>query len=358
MIDRRFWKGRRVFVTGHTGFKGSWLCLWLHELGAQVKGFALEPPTTPSLFKEARIAELVESETGDIRDLESVTKSIHDFQPDILIHMAAQPLVRYSYDAPIETYAVNVLGTAHVLEAAKNCKSIKSVVSVTTDKCYENKEWVWAYRENEPMGGHDPYSSSKGCAELVTASYRKSYYEDSHIGLASARAGNVIGGGDWALDRLVPDILRAFEKNQPVVIRSPDAIRPWQHVLEPLSGYLKLAQALYQDPRSYAEGWNFGPNEDDAKPVSWILDQMVGSWPGSSWKLDQSAENPHEANYLKLDISKAKSKLHWRPIWSLSETLSQIVSWHKNWISGKDMQKTSIDEISKYMQSMYKISNG
>ena len=358
MIDRRFWKGRRVFVTGHTGFKGSWLCLWLHEIGAQVKGFALEPPTTPSLFKEARIAELVESETGDIRDLESVTKSIHDFQPDILIHMAAQPLVRYSYDAPIETYAVNVLGTAHVLEAAKNCKSIKSVVSVTTDKCYENKEWVWAYRENEPMGGHDPYSSSKGCAELVTASYRKSYYEDSHIGLASARAGNVIGGGDWALDRLVPDILRAFEKNQPVVIRSPDAIRPWQHVLEPLSGYLKLAQALYQDPRSYAEGWNFGPNEDDAKPVSWILDQMVGSWPGSSWKLDQSAENPHEANYLKLDISKAKSKLHWRPIWSLSETLSQIVSWHKNWISGKDMQKTSIDEISKYMQSMYKISNG
>ena len=358
MIDRRFWKGRRVFVTGHTGFKGSWLCLWLHEIGAQVKGFALEPPTTPSLFKEARIAELVESETGDIRDLESVTKSIHDFQPDILIHMAAQPLVRYSYDAPIETYAVNVLGTAHVLEAAKNCKSIKSVVSVTTDKCYENKEWVWAYRENEPMGGHDPYSSSKGCAELVTASYRKSYYEDSHIGLASARAGNVIGGGDWALDRLVPDILRAFEKNQPVVIRSPDAIRPWQHVLEPLSGYLKLAQALYQDPRSYAEGWNFGPNEDEAKPVSWILDQMVRSWPGASWKLDQFTENPHEANYLKLDISKAKSKLHWRPIWSLSETLSQIVSWHKNWISGKDMQKTSIDEISKYMQSMDKINNG
>jgi len=253
---------------------------------------------------------------------------------------------------------VNVLGTAHVLEAAKTCASIKSVVSVTTDKCYENKEWVWAYRENEPMGGHDPYSSSKGCAELVTASYRKSYYEDRHIGLASARAGNVIGGGDWALDRLVPDILRAFEKNQPVVIRSPNAIRPWQHVLEPLSGYLKLAQALYQDPRSYAEGWNFGPNEDDAKPVSWILDQMVGSWPGSSWKLDQSAVNPHEANYLKLDISKAKSKLHWRPIWSLNETLSHIVSWHKNWVSGKDMQKTSIDEISKYMQSMDKINNG
>ena len=358
MIYKGFWKGRRVFVTGHTGFKGSWLCLWLHELGAQVKGFALEPPTTPSLFAEARVVELVESEVGDIRDLERVTKSIHDFQPDILIHMAAQPLVRYSYDAPIETYAVNVLGTAHVLEAAKRCKSIKSVVSVTTDKCYENKEWVWAYRENEPMGGHDPYSSSKGCAELVTASYRKSFYEIKGIGLASARAGNVIGGGDWAVDRLVPDILRAFEKNQPVLVRSPKAIRPWQHVLEPLSGYLKLAQALYQDPKSYAEGWNFGPNEDDAKPVSWILDHMVGSWPGSTWQIDQSAENPHEANYLKLDISKAKSKLHWRPVWSLSDTLSSIVNWHKNWLSGADMQKTSIDEISNYIQSMDEIKNG
>jgi len=358
MIDRVFWKDRRVFITGHTGFKGSWLCMWLHELGAKVKGYSLEPPTSPSLFEEACITQLVESELGDIRDLKKLTQSIHDFQPEFLIHMAAQPLVRYSYDAPIETYAVNVLGTAHVLEAAKICKSIKSVVSVTTDKCYENKEWVWSYRENEPMGGHDPYSSSKGCAELVTASYRKSYYEDRHIGLASARAGNVIGGGDWAIDRLIPDILRAFEKDQPVVIRSPNAIRPWQHVLEPLSGYLTLAQALYQDPKNYAEGWNFGPNEDDAKPVSWILDHMVGSWPRSSWQIDQSAENPHEANYLKLDISKAKSKLGWRPVWSLSETLSYVVSWHKNWLSGTDMQKASIDEISKYMQSMDEIKNG
>ena len=247
MIDRAFWKGRKVFITGHTGFKGSWLCMWLHELGAQVKGYSLEPPTNPSLFNEANVDSLVDSEIGDVRDFEKLTKSIHVFQPEILIHMAAQPLVRYSYDAPIETYSVNVLGTAHALEAAKNCKSIKSVVSVTTDKCYENKEWLWAYRENEPMGGHDPYSSSKGCAELVTASYRKSFYEERNIGLATARAGNVIGGGDWALDRLVPDILRAFEKNQPVVIRSPNAIRPWQHVLEPLGGYLKLASFI---PRS------------------------------------------------------------------------------------------------------------
>jgi len=331
--------------------------MWLHKLGAQVKGYALEPPTTPSLFNEARVAELVESEIGDIRDIKRVSQSIDDFQPEIIIHMAAQPLVRYSYDKPIETYATNVLGTAHVLEAAKKCDSVKAVINVTTDKCYENKEWVWAYRENEPMGGHDPYSSSKGCAELVTASYRKSFFEKKGVGLASVRAGNVIGGGDWALDRLIPDILRAFEKDQPVVIRSPNAIRPWQHVLEPLGGYLKLAQALYQDPMSYSEGWNFGPNEGDVKSVSWILDQMVSSWPNSSWHLDQSTKNPHEANYLKLDISKAKSKLQWYPVWSLGETLSHIVSWHKNWLSGADMKKISLNEISKYMQSMDEIKN-
>jgi len=358
MIDKDFWKGRRVFVTGHTGFKGSWLCLWLHELGAQVKGFALEPPTTPSLFTEAQVAELVESEIGDIRDFEKVTKSIHNFQPDILIHMAAQPLVRYSYDAPIETYAVNVLGTANVLEAAKTCGSIKSVVSVTTDKCYENKEWVWAYRENEPMGGHDPYSSSKGCAELVTASYRQSFFEQKGIGLASARAGNVVGGGDWALDRLIPDILRAFEKDQPVVIRSPNAVRPWQHVLEPLSGYLALAQRLFEKPDDFAQGWNFGPNEDDAKPVSWILDSMVDAWPGSSRQLDQTTNNPHEANYLKLDISKAKSKLNWQPTWGLKHTLENIVKWHRAWLSGDDMQAFSKNEINEFINSLELSKNG
>lgn len=358
MIDKGFWKGRRVFVTGHTGFKGSWLCLWLHELGAEVKGFALEPPTSPSLFNEARVAELVESEIGDIRDLERVTQSIHNFRPDILIHMAAQPLVRYSYDAPIETYAVNVLGTAHVLEAAKMCVSVKSVVSVTTDKCYENKEWVWAYRENEPMGGHDPYSSSKGCAELVTASYRQSFYEQKGIGLASARAGNVVGGGDWALDRLIPDILRAFQKDQPVIIRSPDAVRPWQHVLEPLSGYLTLAQRLFEKPGNFAEGWNFGPNEEDAKPVSWILDRMVDAWPGSSWQLDQATNNPHEANYLKLDISKAKSKLNWQSTWDLKYTLENIVKWHRQWLSGDDMQAFSKNEINEFMNSLERSKNG
>ena len=352
MIDKSFWEGRRVFVTGHTGFKGSWLCMWLHALGAQVKGFALEPPTSPSLFNVARVAELVESEIGDILNLERVTLSILNFQPEIVIHMAAQPLVRYSYYAPIETYATNVLGTAHVLEAAKKCNSAKAVVSVTTDKCYENKEWVWAYREDEPMGGHDPYSSSKGCAELVTASYRKSFYEEKGIGLASVRAGNVIGGGDWATDRLIPDILRAFEKNESVSVRSPNAIRPWQHVLEPLCGYLKLAELLYMNPNKYGEGWNFGPNEIDARPVSWILDHMVDAWLNkASWTLDGQANHPHEASYLKLDISKAKSKLGWQPTWSLEESLKKIIDWHAAWLNKNDMQAFSLEQINQFLTS-------
>jgi len=326
--------------------------MWLHELDAQVKGFALEPPTTPSLFNEARIGVLVESEIGDIRDLKRVAQSIHDFQPEIVIHMAAQPFVRYSYVAPIETYETNVLGTAHVLEAAKNCNSVKAVISVTTDKCYENKEWLWAYREIDSMGGHDPYSSSKGCAELVTASYRKSFFEEKGIGLASVRAGNVIGGGDWATDRLIPDILRAFEKNEPVVVRNPNAIRPWQHVLEPLSGYIKLAELLYINPDKYGEGWNFGPNELDARPVSWILDHMVDAWPDkASWVLDGQTNHPHEANYLKLDISKAKSQLGWQPIWSLDKSLKNIIDWHKDWLNKKDMQALSLEQSNQFLRS-------
>jgi len=358
MIDQVFWQSRRVFITGHTGFKGSWLCLWLSQLGATVKGYALEPPTTPSLYEEARVGELIESEIGDIRDLEQLQKSLYDFKPDIVIHMAAQPLVRYSYTAPLETYAVNVLGTANVLESALSCESVRSVVSVTTDKCYENKEWHWAYREYEPMGGHDPYSSSKGCAELVTASYRRSFYSSKGKGLASARAGNVVGGGDWALDRLIPDILRAFEKNESVVIRSPNAVRPWQHVLEPLSGYLALAQRLFENPDDFAEGWNFGPNEEDVKPVSWILNRMVDAWPESSWTLDQATNNPHEANYLKLDVSKAKSKLNWHPTWDLKHTLENIVKWHRAWLSGDDMQAFSINEINEFMNSLERSRNG
>lgn len=351
MINPSFWQGKKVFLTGHTGFKGSWLSLWLAEMGATVKGYALNPPTTPSLFEEANVVEKIESEIGDIRNLEQLTSSMQGFNPDILIHMAAQPLVRLSYKEPLETYDTNVMGTAKVLEAARRCKNLKAIVSVTTDKCYENKEWVWGYREDEPMGGYDPYSSSKGCAELVTSAYRRSFMQEKGVGLASARAGNVIGGGDWAEDRLIPDILRAFEKNQPVIVRNPSSTRPWQHVLEPLSGYLVLAQALYENPTAYAEGWNFGPFDEDAKPVDWILNHMVQQWPNSSWALDQDA-HPHEAGYLKLDISKAKSRLNWHPTWRLENTLKRIVEWHQAWLNKEDMQAKCLQEINDYMRDM------
>ena len=348
MIDAKFWQGKRVYLTGHTGFKGSWLALWLAEMGATVKGYALEPSTSPNLFQEANIASKIESQIGDIRDLKTLKISMVEFNPDILIHMAAQPLVRLSYEVPLETYDTNVLGTAKVLEAARDCVNLKAIVSVTTDKCYENKEWVWGYRENEPLGGYDPYSSSKGCAELVTSAYRRSFMQKQGIGLASARAGNVIGGGDWAEDRLIPDILRAFEKNQPVIIRNPGSTRPWQHVMEPLSGYLVLAEALYNNPSRYAEAWNFGPKDEDVKPVDWILNAMTKKWEGSSWELDTQC-NPHEAGYLKLDISKAKSRLKWQPTWNLETTLKKIVSWHKDWLNKSNMQERTIEEINQFM---------
>jgi CDP-glucose 4,6-dehydratase len=307
-INPIFWSGKRVFVTGHTGFKGSWLCLWLQNMGAHVKGFSLEPPTSPALFDVANVSAGMESDIGDIRDREKIMESVCAFNPDILIHMAAQPLVRLSYVEPVETYATNVMGTVHVLEAARKCPNLKAIVNVTTDKCYENKEWEWGYREDEPMGGFDPYSNSKGCVELVTSAYRQSFFSTKKsANLASARAGNVIGGGDWALDRLIPDILNAFEKEEAVVVRNPLATRPWQHVLEPLSGYLVLAQALYEshdteEDKNVTEGWNFGPKDDDAKPVEWILNAMVEQWGGgASWQLDINPQ-PHEAKFLKLDI--------------------------------------------------------
>jgi CDP-glucose 4,6-dehydratase len=351
VIDSGFWQGKRIYMTGHTGFKGSWLSLWLSSMGAIVKGYALNPPTSPSLFDEAHIADKIDSEIGDIRDLNQLRSSMVEFNPDIVIHMAAQPLVRLSYKEPLETYETNVMGTAKVLEVARSCANLKSIVSVTTDKCYENKEWVWGYREDEPMGGHDPYSSSKGCAELVSSAYRRSFMQEQGVGLATARAGNVIGGGDWAEDRLIPDILRAFEQNKPVVIRNPSSTRPWQHVLEPLSGYLVLAQALYENPTSYAEGWNFGPHDEDAKPVDWILNHMVASWPGASWQLDQDA-HPHEAGYLKLDVSKAKAKLNWQPTWHLNHTLEKIVKWQIAWLNQEDMQALCLQEINEYMRDM------
>ena len=352
-IDRGFWNGKRVFLTGHTGFKGSWLSLWLFSLGANVRGYSLNPLTQPSLFSEAKIDSIAESHIGDIRDQDTLQESMVSFKPDILIHMAAQPLVRYSYDEPIETYEVNVIGTAKVLEVARGCSNLKAIINITTDKCYENDGRTKGFKENDPMGGYDPYSSSKGCAELVTSSYRRSFLQDQGIGLASVRAGNVIGGGDWADDRLIPDILKSFENGSSVIVRNPLATRPWQHVLEPLSGYLVLAQKLYQNPKEYAEGWNFGPNEQDVKPVEWILDKMVSKWPNSSWELDKGS-SPHEADFLKLDISKAKFKLGWNPLWSLSDTLEKIVNWHQAWLNEEDMQTVCLEEIEEYTKDMNK----
>jgi len=351
MIDVDFWKGKRVFITGHTGFKGSWLSIWLSDLGAIVKGYALNPTTLPSLFNEAGVERLVDSQIGDIRNQKEVCSSMQEFVPDILIHMAAQPLVRYSYKFPIETYETNALGTAKVLEAARSCKNLKAIINVTTDKCYENDGRIEGYKEQDPMGGFDPYSSSKGCAELISSSYQRSFLNDLGIGIATVRAGNVVGGGDWADDRLIPDILRSFEMGMPVVVRNPQATRPWQHVLEPLSGYLILTQKLYANPNEFSEGWNFGPDGCDIKPVSWILESMISKWPGSSWELD-SNPSPHEANFLKLDISKAVDKLGWKPTWDLEITLDKIIDWHQSWLNKKNMHKVCSAEIASYMRDM------
>jgi CDP-glucose 4,6-dehydratase len=320
----------------------------MQSMGAILRGISLEPPTEPSLFAVARVAEGMEHRIVDIRDFASVKSQIDEFQPEIIIHMAAQPLVRLSYHQPIETYATNVLGTVHVLEAARHAGSVRSIVNITTDKCYENREWAWGYREDEAMGGHDPYSSSKGCAELVSSAYRKSFLKDAGIAIASARAGNVIGGGDWALDRLVPDTLSAIEKGQPVQIRNPLAIRPWQHVLEPLSGYLLLAEKLYEQGQAFADGWNFGPRDDDSRQVKWIVEHLCQSWgEGASWQL-QHGDHPHEASFLKLDISKAKQLLHWVPRWSLEQAIHHITYWHRAWLQGQDMQSVCLQQINQY----------
>lgn len=348
LVDFNFWREKRVFLTGHTGFKGSWLSLWLQSMGANVYGLALLPPTTPALFHEAQVGRGMVSVIGDIRDYNTVLSAITDCKPDIIIHMAAQPLVRYSYQEPIETYETNLIGTVHVLEAARKVGTAKAIINVTTDKCYENKEWIWAYREDEPLGGYDPYSNSKACSELVTKAYRDAFFKHDKIALASARAGNVIGGGDWAVDRLIPDVLRAIEINMPAIIRNPHAIRPWQHVLEPLSGYLLLAERLYIEGQSFAEGWNFGPNSDDARPVKWIVERMINQWGhGASWQIDDR-KHPHEAHYLKLDISKAKAKLGWSPRWTLEKALEQITDWHRAWMNNSDMKAVCLRQIKDY----------
>ena len=358
MIDAAFWRGRKVFLTGHTGFKGAWLSLWLHRLGAQVTGYALAPATKPSLFELAQIETRITSIIGDIRDPAHLTAAMQQCQPKIVIHMAAQPLVRYSYAHPVETYSTNVMGLVHVFEAIRQTSSIKAVVNVTSDKCYDNKEWDWGYRENEPMGGYDPYSSSKGCAELVTSAYRNSFFNpntyDKHgVALASARAGNVIGGGDWSEDRLIPDIVRGFTNNNSVVIRSPHAIRPWQHVLEPLSGYLMLAERLFNNGCDFAEGWNFGSNPADAHPVSWIIQRMAEKWGhGAHFELITNSNPMHEAGLLKLDSSKALKHLNWQPHWSLERTLDAICDWHQAHLQGINMYDFSIEQIEQFERSV------
>lgn len=351
-VDPDFWSGKRIFLTGHTGFKGGWLSLWLQKMGAEVTGFALEPPTAPALFVEARVAEGMTSIIGDIRDREPLARALAQSDPQIVIHMAAQPLVRASYDDPVGTYATNVMGTVHLLEAVRQAPNVRAVCIVTTDKCYENREWAWGYREDEAMGGHDPYSSSKGCAELLTSAYRRSFFGEAQgkhgAAIASGRAGNVIGGGDWAADRLIPDILRAIVEGREVSIRNPLAIRPWQHVLEPLSGYLMLCQALWDGPKVAGDAWNFGPRDEDARPVQWIVERLCELWgEDARWTHDQGV-HPHEAHYLKLDISKARAQLGWQPRWTLAEALDRIVDWQRAWQSGSDMHQYCFDELDRF----------
>ncbi|MBY8820725.1 CDP-glucose 4,6-dehydratase [Sphingomonas colocasiae] len=338
-----------MLVTGHSGFKGSWLSLWLHALGAKVTGFALPPPTRPSLFEAARIGELIDHVEGDVRDAAAVRKVVEDARPEVIFHLAAQPLVRLSYEEPVETYATNVMGTVHVLEAARTVPGVAAVVCVTSDKCYENREWIWPYRENDPMGGHDPYSSSKGCAELVVAAYRRSFFQGAGPAVASVRAGNVIGGGDWAADRLLPDLVRAFEAGAAPLIRSPEAVRPWQHVLEALGGYLLIADRLLGGEAQFADAWNFGPADDDARPVSWIVDRMRAAWgDGAGGPLADTGPRPHEAGLLRLDCSKARAALGWRPALTLEGAIDWIVTWHKAIGAGGDARAVTLSQIADY----------
>lgn len=349
-----FWSGKRVFLTGHTGFKGGWLALWLTKQGAIVTGYALDPSTAPSLHALIAASAAADSVIADIRDLERLREAMRASNPEVVFHLAAQPLVRRSYVNPVETYSTNVMGTVNLLEAVRSCDAVRSVVIVTSDKCYENREWAWGYRENEPMGGYDPYSNSKGCAELVAASYRSSFFNEERysqhgVALATARAGNVIGGGDWSEDRLVPDLLRAFGENHVAEIRNPFAMRPWQHVLEPLRGYMMLAEKLYIDGPDWAQAWNFGPNDSDARPVSWIADQLTGLWGiGAQWRTEANAEQPHEANWLKLDCSKAHQTLGWIPRWDLRRSLGAIVDWQRAWIDGRPMTEFTLEQIENY----------
>lgn len=351
-MNSNFWKDKRVFLTGHTGFKGSWMAIWLGSLGAKVTGYALEPESKECIYSLAGLKSKMNSVIGDVGNLDLLSKTMIECNPDVVIHMAAQPLVRESYRTPLETYEINVMGTAKVLESVRKCKNVKAVVNVTTDKCYENKEWDWGYREIDPVGGYDPYSSSKACSEIITGAYRNSFfnpakYSEHGTAVGSARAGNVIGGGDTAVDRLIPDCIRAFRRGDNVSIRSPNAIRPWQHVLEPLGGYLSLAEHLCTGGAQFAEGWNFGPSEDDARSVDWIVKKMCGLWGENARYSIDGGEHVHEAHYLRLDCSKARARLGWTPKWSLQTALEKIVEWYRD-IQKSDVSEVCLKQIAQY----------
>ncbi len=350
-IDPAFWAGRRVFVTGHTGFKGSWLCLMLERMGAAVAGYALDPPSDPSMYELAGIGANLEHHHGDVRDLAALSAAIRSHDPEIVIHMAAQALVRASYDDPAETFATNVMGTVNVLEGIRRLDNLQAVVVVTSDKCYDNKEWPWGYRENDPMGGHDPYSSSKGCAELVASAYRNSFFAtgDNQVNVATARAGNVIGGGDWGTDRLVPDLMNAFRAGESALIRRPNAVRPWQHVLDPVAGYLILAERLCHPGRDYAGPWNFGPSRVNERPVRELVEIAAAIWGnGAGWTIDNDA-SPHEAHYLKLDVSKAHANLGWKTLMDLEQALELTVKWYLEWARGGDMRAMTLAQIDSFL---------
>lgn len=357
------WRGRRVLITGHTGFKGSWLSLWLQSLGAEVTGYALEAPTDPCLFDLARVAEGMRSVHGDVRDLDRLLGVFRDAEPEVVFHLAAQSLVRPSYAQPVDTFSVNVMGTVHVLEAIRRSAGVRAAVMVTSDKCYENQEWIWPYRENDPMGGHDPYSASKGCAELVTQAYRDSFFQRVQFtrdddqdhseppALASARAGNVVGGGDWATDRLIPDLVRSILAGKQLHLRRPDAVRPWQHVVEALAGYLTLAEHLVADGADYAGAWNFGPGEDDARTVGWIVERLAERWREEGqdvrWTVDPGP-HPHEAGLLRLEASKARDRLGWRPRLDLGTALDWIVEWTQGYRMKSDLRNLTLRQITRY----------
>ncbi|MEM6253746.1 MAG: CDP-glucose 4,6-dehydratase [Cyanobacteria bacterium P01_D01_bin.156] len=351
-MNPNFWRGKRLLLTGHTGFKGSWLSLWMQLAGAELVGYALEPPTNPNLFEVANVANGMTSIIDDICNADTLHQVVADFKPEIVIHMAAQSVVHTSYIDPVSTYQTNVMGTVNLLEAIRRVDSVRAMVNITSDKCYENREWIWGYREVDPLGGYDPYSSSKACAELVTQAYRDSFFNASDyanhgVAIATARAGNVIAGGDWTQNGLVADIVQALLEQRPVLIRNPDATRPWQHVLDAVNGYLTLAENLYHKGPAYTEAWNFGPYVSDVQPVGWLVDKLLSLWgEGASWEQDQ-AYHPHEANALSLDCSKARLKLGWQPQISLEQGLEQIITWTKAYQAGADMRKVTEAAIEK-----------